>query len=518
MSRFFTIFCVFLTAFAMFLSVPADAATTDKKTAKELEVLFSQILEQQQRTATMNGITMDWQGQLLVEPLDYYYAVTFPSLTMTNPDQSYINIGKIALNVMPTEIPDSWKITGALPSPVISYKPDGTIGLRIDVGQQNFAGIWHEKLQNFIRFNARYENVKISTPSENVSVTISVVSSVLDMNENTAGQWSGPARFTIENIQADGPMATVRIKKMSMDMDIMEYDLEEAISFRENISALAESYGSGDVPSLSGSHILGMYDLFLGSIGTIWDGFTMTFNVEGLETTKSATVNTEEEKFNLGKAGFGFGLTGFHSDSVTLNFSSEYSGLSLPSSLQDFNEATPTDLNIDISINALPFRALLDLGRDSLKMVFEAPALANMAGIQAVMRAPQILTEAGTNLVLKDVFLGGDNYHILMNGMITANLNAVMGAEGKVRMEVLGLDKLLSLLNEQLQNPDNNSISRENAKKTRAALTILSLIGQQDKNDKGQDIRIYNFELTEQGESLINGTDITTLFDLPTAQ
>ena len=58
-----------------------------------------------------------------------------------------------------------------------------------------------------------------------------------------------------------------------------------------------------------------------------------------------------------------------------------------------------------------------------------------------------------------------------------------------------------------------NVIKKQDIQKNIKSLTVLEIAGQQATNDKGQPVRTYKFTLDEQGQTLMNGSDIKALID-----
>jgi len=510
-SRFIYVFTIFSMVMIILLSEPANAAT-DTKTAQKIENVFGDMLKEQQNQMGISGIKLGLDGKLTVVPHEYYYSVTLPSMVLTNNDGSYFNIGIISMNVMPGNREDQWKTTLALPSPITLHKADGTLDVKIDIIRQNFSGIWSETANGFISINSLYEGTEIYLPEDNVVIAIPSMSLELGLKDNGNSMWSGPTRFVANDI-AIGSAGTkiVSIGKLSTTMELIDYNIEEVIAFNDKIAALTESYNSGDTPSASGEHLIGMYNLISRSLGKIWDGFKMDFTVEDIQTVIVSSETTKTTQFRLSSAGFGLGLTGFRNDDVSLNITSHYNDMSMKPMPPDFNEATPTDMNINISINKLPFKELLALGSEAVKAISATPEMAAMASIGVVMKAPQILTKSGTNLAIKNTYFSNDVYNVLMEGILTANLNAVMGAQGNVHIEIFGLNKLLGILDMHANNSQNNAVISEKLKKLQTTITMLQLAGQKSQNTKGQPIHTYDIELTKEGKTLLNDTDIKAL-------
>ena len=135
---------------ALGVASPARAQTSDGDVQK-LEGIFTQLLEQYKALTEANGAELVEEGNILVEPSDHYYAITLPHLTVQQKDGAYTDIGMIAVNALPGDAAGQWKMTMAVPTPIIHYDSKKNPVVSVNIGQQNFAGVWYEKFRNFIR-------------------------------------------------------------------------------------------------------------------------------------------------------------------------------------------------------------------------------------------------------------------------------------------------------------------------------------------------------------------------------
>ncbi len=507
-----TVFLSVFTIFFLMLNIQAYAKTT-KEEAQSLETIFKDMLGQYEDAAKTHGATLMREGQLMVEPSDSYYAVTLPHLSLKLKDGSYTEIGMISINALPGDTDEQWKMTVALPTPVIHYGADNKPVLTANISSQSFAGIWHKKLKNFIKINAQYKDISIKHHTDQTRIIIPNTRIIYDLKENKQHLWSGPADFKVSDFQMyfDRDNSRARIKELAINSTIYDYSIDAALDYQEKIGAIAESYEGGDEPSASGPHVIGLYNLIADFMGNAWDGFDFTISLKDLTLTTPSIPGSPAGLLKIGNGAFGFNMNGFHAGAVNMGLRLAYNGFEFAPITEEYNQATPDHINFDLSMNNLPYKEIIDLGRTSIQGSMQNPAASKFVGLQAIMVLPQLLTQAQTNITLKDTVFGNKQYNVLTNGALTADISAKMGLTGSAKTEIFGLDDLIEALSTASSNPDIDDGKQKSIKDSLSMLAIVKMVGQIEKDKAGRDIRAYNLEFNKEGQALLNGTDLQML-------
>jgi hypothetical protein len=446
----------------------------------------------------------------MVEPVDSYYAVTLPHLSMLSGDGSRVEVGIVTLNVMPTDVPTQWKMTLALPSPITFYDAKNTPEMQLAIMKQYFAGVWDEKFRNFTKLKAQYKDINLRAADRSMEIAVPDFTAIYDLKENANKNLSGPILFEITGLQAASTTGgKIVVGKIEYALNLLDYSVDAAAAYRDNMAALTESYQSGE-ESGSRAHVTGLYNLVADFIGTVWDGFTSTLGARDIALSSPATAGKPAQDIRLADAAISFDMTGFRKNSVTLRAGMNYNGLSItPLPDPAAGSALPTQAHVDLSIHNLPYNEMRALGKTSVDAAVKAPQMAQLAGLQALMSLPQLFTQAGTVLELKDTVLAAKDYRVGANGMLSADMKAMKSAVGKGRMEVAGLDKMIAMTSERLKNPKLDPMEKAKLEKAASTLTALQLAGQMGKDSTGAPARTYDFELTKDGKILMNGADIS---------
>lgn len=501
-----------LTFISLSYSLPAAAAMSTED-GKRLKDLFGGMVDHYRNEAKLQGGDLTVEGSVMVEAGDNYFAITLPHLTSVSPDGTKINIGLIAINAVPGDQPQEWKMTLAMPTPITMYDASGKESGVLEIGSQNFAGVFHESFRNFVRLNAQYKNISFYDPADGARITIPDARAVYDLKQGSNKLWSGPMNLSASNIQATfgNTGAAGKIASIRLDSTIKDYSIEEANAYNEKMEALIESLDT-DRPSDSNSHFMGMYNTVFDFLTTVWDGFGSNFTINGAEFITPAMGNKPASTVKIGKLGFGFSADGLKSNRVMLHPTVTLSGLSITPPPAELGPISPDSLNLDLTLNNLPLQQLSELGKKSLEQSSQSPESGGLVMQNTVAMAQKLLTDSGATLKIANTGASKDNqYSLSLNGAAAANIQAQLGGTAKLRLEVFGLETILSSLQTIINDPAANPESKQSATEALQAMTVLQMIGQQGTNAVGQPIRSYDVEITPDGKRLLNGADLMTI-------
>ena len=213
-----------VSALVFIYGAPCRAATIDAAGAAHLKTVFTNLLTDKAKRITSQGSKLVMDGDVMVEPASGYYAVTLPHLSVVSADNSRFDIGMISVNVIPDDKPDQWKMSLALPTPLTWRDAQGAEKVKVEIGKQNFAGIWNEKLQNFTKLKAEYRDIKVNTPDKQFLGAATGLTLIYDLNQGSDGHWSGPINYAANGVvlaMADG--TAVSIGKLEAASSVQGY-------------------------------------------------------------------------------------------------------------------------------------------------------------------------------------------------------------------------------------------------------------------------------------------------------
>ncbi|MCB1529974.1 MAG: hypothetical protein H6853_08865 [Rhodospirillales bacterium] len=175
-----------------------------------------------------------------------------------------------------------------------------------------------------------------------------------------------------------------------------------------------------------------------------------------------------------------------------------FDGLKTNTAPEGQNPVFPAYMDIDIGLSNLPVAELTRLGRTTLQETMKGTASAKqLAGLQAMILLPQMLSQAGTKLAVNKLGFGNSVYKAFFEGDVTADASSAIGAKGHLKGEMTNLDSLLSTLKQQ-----------EKYQTTFQKLLLIDALGQEDQNAKGEKIKRYDIALNEDGSFSLNGNPL----------
>lgn len=507
--RGFLVLAVFL---AFFLSLsPAKAEISDEGAA-HLRSLFQGMLDQQKQQALVRHGELKTEGDIVVDKKDTYYAVQFPPTTFVGADHSRVAIGKIAVNAMPGDSPDLWKMAVAIPTPILIYEGDKRI-MSLSLGAQSLIGVWNEPLANFVKLDSRIETIELKEETGRFNLKVPKIEARYDLNETTQGLWSGPMAIAVSGLSANSKSddnvadGGVKIAEILLDYKIKDLSPQAMKTFREQMGAIAENAADPTAgQEASAQHLKAMYGLISQYLRTAFDTVSGDVRVKGLEITPAA--KNDSHAFSLGEAGFGMDMAGFRSGAASLGFRVNYKDMKITPAPEEFGPLAPGEVQINLSVDQIPLHKILDLGKTAIESADSAETAAQIAMMQAAMTLPALLSESGTKITLKDNRVAGNLYEATLNGTAITKVGAAKGAIVNGRMEIVGMEEVISWLK---ANGGKDPEEQAQANQVLTVLTTLQMVGQQGTNASGKPSRTYDFVLDEKGQMLLNGTDINVL-------
>lgn len=500
----------FLFFFCALSFAPAARAQISDEGAARLKALLTEILDAQRQQAVTRHGELKTEGEIVVEKKPTYYAAAFPQTTYLGSDRTKFVIGRIAINAMPGSTPDLWKMAVAIPTPLRFYEDEKPV-FTLSLGRQTVNGIWSQTLGNFVKLDSRIEDVALKEESGRFNLSVPLLTGQYDLNETSGANWSGPMRIRASNVQADiashadQPGAKIGIGEVAFDYNLKDLSPQAVKIFREQTGAIAENAAdptAGGVTSVP--HAKAVYALVSEYLRTAFDALSGGLRVKALTVQPH---DPQSPAFSLGEGGFGMDLSGFRSGQVALGFSFDYDGMKITPEPAEIGPLAPGTLKVNLLLDKVPLHKLLDLGQSVMESAEKNPqSFAQLAMMQAAISLPALLSEAGTRIILKDNRIAGALYEAALNGTAVTKADAAKGAIVNGRVEIVGLEDVVAWLKSgqgKMEKSDADALLR--------ALTAIQMVGQQATAGNGKPSRTYDFLLNEQGQMLLNGTDIETV-------
>ncbi len=496
--RFIKIFLLCLIC----LHPAASAQELDSK-GLTLKKQIAETLERHQKRLQQKGQTLNVEGKITVEKAGSYYAVTLPHLSLLDSDKNKIEIGMIALNAVPGD-QDSWKISIALPTPILWLDKENTPQRKLSFGTQNFSGTWSPVLENFSSVEARYTDIQIDEVKRGEKTHIKQMSLNSQLQANSENLWSGPLNIKLAGVKTIKSENTPVFESdaLSLSLTLSDFSPASYKTARETIDAYNEHSKPEDMMLMSAGERLALFNLITDLVKSSGNGLTVRTDIQNLR------MNIDGVETALKSGQIGLSLKGMQEDRLSVYMQNNLQGFQMKQGTEDVSGLTPQDTSMDISFENVPLEKLLELIRASLSETDNKTAR-QLAHIQTMLLLPQIFSQAGSAVTIKDTSFKNTLYDAKAAGSLKANDQAAFGMSGDFTLIFAGLDEMIKTMQD---NKETVSVKmQENADKMIQRLTLLSALGQETQTADGKAAREYKFELKENGEVLLNGTDFSVL-------
>lgn len=473
-AQIFAVSCLIL----LFNVPSAYAVEINDAGAKNLKKTLSAHLESYKKSFQNTGGTLKTDGDITIEQGDGYYAATLPAATFETATGENIKFGLIAVNAIPTDNSDNWKISMAIPTPILITDKDDTILQRIDIGAQNMGGLWSTKLENFAKLKAQYDDIKFTDIKSGSFFNIRKVFLNSDLEEKKDGLWSGPTNFTLSEFSVGKPdtKQNLTLKEMSATVNIGNYAHDKFKKTQEKLKTTSKRD--------TGNYLL--------------DILTATGDASAQFTLKGLNINSQKERDNVQSIDliqFGFSSKIPNNNTVDQSLGFGYSGLKLKDSAKN-TALIPAQLKTSLSLEKLPFLEVSKFAEEAIGNNKDSSAK-QVAATKALNFLPQKLKEAGTILSLKNTSFGNSLYNINIDGDLKAESSAKMGGIGSFNIETTGLDTIMKELQTM---PNGQKIAQQ--------LTLFRMVSDEKDNKN-----IAHIKLDKAGNITINDKDISALMD-----
>ena len=458
-------------------ALPAFAQDINAQQAAHLKKVFQTILENRQaeiaqKTDRPRKLTLE--GDVIVEPVETYYAITMPRMGLAYEDGTRVDIGIVALNASPHDQPKQYKMTMSLPTPILGFDAQDQEIMRLSIGTQKTAGIWHEDIETFIKLDAEYNDIAIAAATNNAQMNLQKLLIRYDLNESADKRWSGPIRFEADNFSIKAPenAASLSLDKLLLSITLDEL-LDEALLNSPTEEASAETE----------------YKMA--------DGIDATFALTGLELSKN--INNEgTENITLGSGGIRFNFDNALSGSVDANFNMNFKDLSSSNIPADLKALIPQNGALNLTHYNIPIDSINQL------MANKTDENAKTFGLSLMLKVPALMAQAGSYIETKDSFISNQDYNIAFNSILRADIAAVNSATAKATMRFTGFDKVLSMAQVAGRNLYTSTYAAPMRSLARLLERLKPLARIETTEDKGY-VHIFDFVMDETGRVLING-------------
>ena len=470
-----------LAALALLSTNITQAGDITEAEAQRLQAIFQKSLEDKQAeiaAQTHRPRELVLKGDVTVEAAKTYYAITLPELSLLYPAGNHIDIGLISLNATPDSKPGQFKITMSIPTPIIGFDIAEQETIRITIGSQKSAGIWHEELQAFTKLDSTYNDIQITTKNKNKAATIDNIRIIYDLEEDEDGNLSGPTQLEAKNIKISPDQWTqASLGKIALTVTLDKFSPD---IFKKNTD-------KNVIPALD-----------------LADGAALKLQLENLEINKEKP-NITTESFSFKQAGINFSYNETSNETINADFGFSFKDASASSIPQALNDFIPKSGQIKLKHNNIPL-AVID---ETIKNATQGGDT-RLLGVSLLLKLPAILAAAESYIELYETNIQNENYNISLDSTIKADSTAANSVTATGVLRFIGLDKILSLA--QATKADPSSLQY--------AAPILSIanflervkpLARVETDEQNGFTHIFDLEMNKTGQFSINGENALSL-------
>ncbi len=524
-----------------FVPLKAQAVQIDAAGADHLKQVFTNLLNDQKEINEAFGtVDVIYTGEVAVTPQEGYYTVTLPKVEIKldeslatppaapqDPAQAQqtppaapaapgfvFDLGQTAINAIPDEKPGNWKMTVALPG-TLSMKIADEMALNINIGQQNTAGLFNESYGYFTKMDSLLKDVKFNIVTGGQTHDFAIPELSMKSNlEDDGGYLTGPTTIRASGLAFDIPEehANIKIGALQVDAGFKKYKAIPSSEYKTKMIAYGQKLkGMMDNPGAppNGAQIEELIDSVLAF--SDFEGMDVRYSLENLDIA----ANPPQDDFKPGEdlkglkiagAFMGFGLDQVKSESGTVSFSFGYNDVAVDPTPPGYEGIIPNAVNVGFTANKIPMQSLWANGMNTMKAVSANPEMGAMAGMGLVMQLPMMLTQAGTEITVKDNYVRGSEYKASLDGTVKADAAAVMQFVSSFKGQFDGLDELLTKVQANANNPNFPNAYEFND----IAMTLKSMkdMGQAGTAADGKSSYTFDIQVGADGKATINGKDI----------
>lgn len=492
---------------------PAQAApAVDDAGAKSLAASLKKDLPRwfPPPTEDGEGIGFEWQGEPTVKPAGDHYDVALPRLSAEDAEGTLFDIGTVLLSVTPKDDGQygvSITLPGAIKVQNLDDNDEYVDAATISIGKQSFTSIWSGTLETLLAVDAAYSDLAVAAADGKGKVSIASMTMVQDLKPEVgsggATLWSGPAAFAFGGLSVldDKNKELVRIGGVTAEAAYTRVDLTKVSALQK----LSEQAAAKGVAPTSGELLPKLQGMFGGITGAL-----RLSNLSVVNPEDGTTVTLGQFAFRSGLADLDQALS-----TVSLGFEARDFAMTPSPAPAAF---TPRTMEMKLSVTKLPNAALWKAFGELAKAAeaeetppkkgakpAKAPAGPAPSDL-AMQQAMAAMGEAGTELRIDALNLDTPATAGTATGALRVATPAAFGVAGGATVLLRGIDAAVKAM-----QPAPGAKPDKETQDLLGGLAMIQALGQAGKDDSGADIRSYKLEVTEAGQLLLNGADMSPL-------
>lgn len=524
---------------ALLMALVAAPASGTPADTEELRSIIQEYLDLQKLNAGAQGGALLLKGELRVTEVGGVQKVTIPPLEFRLRGGGHFTVEATTLDAtaLPPVSPaggSRWNIIATLPTKLRVYGEDGQPELDVSLARQSFQAVWEREFEQFTNVHFELGGLAFKSRKGTGAGRIESVRWDYDLTPGSGGLWSGPGHGSLTGFSLTDPKDKTHFTIARLDFGTECRDCKGA-AMKSALRQAREARSPAGQAKLAAnpSQMADMIRVALGQCGQMSARYEMTDLDCSIGPTKRAPRPIH---LSMHLAGFGGELTpepgdSLYSGSIRYNVAGlagisemDTSGSPLVAGLMPhdlkfelaFRHADPRRFFLgmaqasssDSADDATPDAAAPDGSDDN-----EAGAARQARGTSAPGRLREALLPPGAGYDLKELSVDVASGRMLMTGSVTGVEHVPFGLLLDLNLTWTGLDEFLNQLRARAANPGAHPGDETSLASAIQALSVMQLLGQQGDGSDGRSERRYHLVIDEQGQLLLNGTDMRALMN-----
>lgn len=416
------------------------------------------------------------------------YKATLTGIKIMPNEANAPKLGDVTFNVDPKD-EDKYQITNLmLPSGVDITLAEGGGKARIEIGSQQFSGLWSKSLASFLDTDAAYKNVQLTADS-GIKFLIADTTLKQTSTDKGNGVYDQTAKFSLQNLTIETPDGSATIASISSSADAKGAKLAEVRKFSDQFNALMAASMENKAPDPATVDALRQIKAFF-----------QDYVSKGEATGISVKDSTGQEAFRMEKVTADASWLGFDQPKGKLDFAFRLDGISAPSAAAMpeaamFSQFIPGKFGIGVTLEDIPSTEVWNAFITAFTAPHADPAAMEQAMQSAGMQIVQAAQQSGSTIKLNGWEFDSQSVKLKMGGSVKADTNAMMGAIASLNLELVGLDTIIGMA-QMFAGGDPS---------TTAPLQMLKEFSKRTADSSGQPLDSFAVELVNSGEVTVNG-------------
>lgn len=448
------------------------------------------------------SVVFNFQGPITVEPQGKFYKAVIPKseILFTNEgDTARLALDPVELALTPLE--NGWLDTVAtIPTTyrVVTDKADE--GVEVTIGTQALRGVFAPQYHAFMSLDGKLGQITAHSlnPAEaKGAFKIDGLALAGDSKAVGPDTYDSTGNVTLSGVSFidETGAQLLRLDGATLEGKAAAANMAALRAFSDKLTDLQKRYppqADGEMPK----EFLADLGRVLQGTPKLFDDFGFSYGLTGVEVTPG---EADAEKVTLASGGFGVGLTGLAKDASTFQITFDLAQLGIEP-LPEFGQFIPHSATVDLALINLPNQALLQ----ALTGMLDSSATLgpDQAAEIAVGQLQQAVMNGNGALEIRSFKAMSPLTSIDLTGTLRPNPKAPLMLTGDATLVVTGLEDALEAAKAA---PDGQEMVQ--------GLTVLQTMGAQDTVD-GKPARTYKLVVGENGDILLNGTDLKPLLGM----